>query len=598
MAKKGLCIGINDYPGVGSDLGGCVNDANDFKSALEARGFTVDQLLNDKATARAIDQAMTRLVAGARPGDSIVVTFSCHGSWVPDENADEGDGADEILCPYDIAAGNYISDDRIYEIVQSLAPGARMLIVTDACHSGTMLKRLPDELVGFKRERSDPTEPRPRFLAPSAFLPPDKLARATARALTRTFSAPRPFGGLLLAACQDTESAFDAAFAGRANGVFSYYALRALSELPREATYQQLYDEIRQSLPTRGYPQTPNLLGSEAQKAWQVLEPQGEAEALPVGGPAAAHQPDCPEKPVEAAPVASAGNAGNSGSRSPWSWGDASRRSAVQASPAARASKPSGSNGGNEMGTVAQSAVGTGIARVRWVEDPPQSRRSSPPAQGGSTLAEGQLVTVTNDYDALYKVEGGQLHRLFPNQAEEMGITQNEIMEVDSSVFLTMSVAQTRSRAIGRDLQKYLSSGPRQLGSGHRMQSWVWLQGTTLKVRTITEAYTWFGGWTGGVRIHLFDANQMPLEHEPLHWAYGQDGRAFSDGIRDKWQTVQLPQHVANAAEDILIVHAWEPKVDLLQLAIQVGLKLWELYEKYRQMQHWNYPINSGGDWF
>jgi hypothetical protein len=29
MAKKVLCIGINDYPGTDSDLSGCVNDAND-----------------------------------------------------------------------------------------------------------------------------------------------------------------------------------------------------------------------------------------------------------------------------------------------------------------------------------------------------------------------------------------------------------------------------------------------------------------------------------------------------------------------------------------------------------------------------------------
>jgi hypothetical protein len=26
MSKKALCIGINDYPDVGSDLSGCVND--------------------------------------------------------------------------------------------------------------------------------------------------------------------------------------------------------------------------------------------------------------------------------------------------------------------------------------------------------------------------------------------------------------------------------------------------------------------------------------------------------------------------------------------------------------------------------------------
>ena len=41
MDKRALCIGINDYPGTGSDLAGCVNDANDWAEALAGRGFEV-----------------------------------------------------------------------------------------------------------------------------------------------------------------------------------------------------------------------------------------------------------------------------------------------------------------------------------------------------------------------------------------------------------------------------------------------------------------------------------------------------------------------------------------------------------------------------
>ena len=37
--KQSLHIGINDYPGSGSDLLSCVNDANDWRAALEARNF-------------------------------------------------------------------------------------------------------------------------------------------------------------------------------------------------------------------------------------------------------------------------------------------------------------------------------------------------------------------------------------------------------------------------------------------------------------------------------------------------------------------------------------------------------------------------------
>jgi len=35
--KRSLHIGINNYPGTNMDLAGCVNDANDWRAAMEAR---------------------------------------------------------------------------------------------------------------------------------------------------------------------------------------------------------------------------------------------------------------------------------------------------------------------------------------------------------------------------------------------------------------------------------------------------------------------------------------------------------------------------------------------------------------------------------
>ena len=37
--RTALCIGINDYPGTGSDLAGCVNDAQDWGSSLDQVGL-------------------------------------------------------------------------------------------------------------------------------------------------------------------------------------------------------------------------------------------------------------------------------------------------------------------------------------------------------------------------------------------------------------------------------------------------------------------------------------------------------------------------------------------------------------------------------
>ena len=76
MGKKfALCIGINDYPGTGSDLSGCVNDANDWGKLLSQKGFTVKKLLNKNATRKNILDNLKSLIDKAAKGDSIIFQY-------------------------------------------------------------------------------------------------------------------------------------------------------------------------------------------------------------------------------------------------------------------------------------------------------------------------------------------------------------------------------------------------------------------------------------------------------------------------------------------------------------------------------------------
>ena len=68
MARKALCIGINNYPGTHMDLQGCVNDAQDWAAVLQARGYTVTTLLDKHATKTAMVQAMSDLIGAAGNG--------------------------------------------------------------------------------------------------------------------------------------------------------------------------------------------------------------------------------------------------------------------------------------------------------------------------------------------------------------------------------------------------------------------------------------------------------------------------------------------------------------------------------------------------
>jgi metacaspase-1 len=262
--KKALCIGINNYPGTDSDLLGCVNDANDWKSVLEDRGFAVHLLLDSQATKNAMRQGIQRLVREARSGDIVVVTYSGHGSWIPDTRGDENDARDEVLCPYDIAQNRPLSDDELYDLFADREPDVRIVFISDSCHSGSVSRMLPT------RGRED--EGRARFLPPESFLPSGALRAASAREAHPRNGAPRrPFEGVLLSGCQDTEFSYDADFNQRPNGAFTYFALKSLKSLPTDASYRDWFRAIRAHLPNQRQRQTPNYGGTRSQMAWQVF---------------------------------------------------------------------------------------------------------------------------------------------------------------------------------------------------------------------------------------------------------------------------------------------------------------------------------------
>jgi hypothetical protein len=270
MARFALCIGINDYPGTGSDLSGCVNDANDWAAEFAKRGFSVEKLFNRKATGEGIRKAIAKVIAKAKNRDSVLIQYSGHGSFVPDTDGDEPDGTDECICPYDIRTRGPITDDELFDLFSARTQGARLVMISDSCHSGTVARFAPIATPATMPGRKAPRRI-VRFLPPAVFLSKPEAAKlGLTRALHRS-SPPGRYAALLMAGCQDTEYSYDAWFQGRANGAFTFVALRALKSLPAKAAYRDWYRAIRKALPSQQYPQTPNLYGSSSMKRWKVL---------------------------------------------------------------------------------------------------------------------------------------------------------------------------------------------------------------------------------------------------------------------------------------------------------------------------------------
>lgn len=263
MAKQALCIGINDYPGTDNELSGCVNDAHDWADALTERGYAVTLLLDGQATHAALTQALTQLVKAAVPGGSVVITYSGHGTWVPDSSGDEPDGRDEALCPYDLASAGPLLDDEIRDIFALRAAEARVLLISDSCHSGSVTRGREDDL--------DPDLARARFMPLASWMAPDELPPATTASTTVKRKGLAQSGGdLLLAGCTDKQFSFDTRFKGRPNGAFTYYALKTLRDA-KPRNYDAWFNAIRTYLPSTRLPQNPQMYGSAKMRRAAVL---------------------------------------------------------------------------------------------------------------------------------------------------------------------------------------------------------------------------------------------------------------------------------------------------------------------------------------
>src|SRR5262245_7671127 len=96
-----VCIAIDDYPHP-SSLNGCAADAEAWSDLL-TEVFPYDRskirmLVHKAASRSAILSAIETVVTKAAKDDTVVITASCHGSYIP--------GPDRnlrlVLCPYDI----------------------------------------------------------------------------------------------------------------------------------------------------------------------------------------------------------------------------------------------------------------------------------------------------------------------------------------------------------------------------------------------------------------------------------------------------------------------------------------------------------------
>ncbi|HAC64848.1 MAG TPA: peptidase C14 [Cyanothece sp. UBA12306] len=278
---KGMAINIglnrvdpHAYQGWDGRLNACENDAQAMAAIAQRRGFNSQLLLTENATVAAVRETIRKAALTLNTGDILLLTYSGHGSQVPDLNGDETDNLDETWVLYD----RQMIDDELYSLFRQFKPGVRILLISDSCHSGT-LARVPnfDSAASENSQvRTMPIEFRNRNYYAQQNLY-QQIRRTTARVEENDVDASI----ILLAACQDNQLAYEAGKQGQ----FTQALLDTWNEGQFNQGYVRFHRDISQRMPTYQSPNyykvgSPNL--TFEQQIPFTIDPDAQREYVPI----------------------------------------------------------------------------------------------------------------------------------------------------------------------------------------------------------------------------------------------------------------------------------------------------------------------------
>ena len=229
--RRALLIGSN-YKGTAGELKGCVNDLENIKTVLESNEFKHIHMVADglpsRPTRETILSELKRFLKNGTDDELLYIHFSGHGTQTLSLfDSSESDKMDECICTFeDDKSLKTISDNEMNRIVrENLRKTARLYVVFDCCHSGSML------------------DLRYEYAASAA----DKWRENTA--INDTLDCGHV---VMLSGCRDAQVSIDSVFSTKEGvenqGALTYCLVNALSETQTTLeVYQQIHEQLKEN---------------------------------------------------------------------------------------------------------------------------------------------------------------------------------------------------------------------------------------------------------------------------------------------------------------------------------------------------------------
>ena len=271
--RRALLIAVAEYaPGSSWPALASARDADLLRGVLLRQGFAekdIHTLRDSAATLAGIEQALKMLVEQTQPGDALLIHFSGHGQQVADDNGDEADGYDEALVPYDspmrFQAGVYegerlLRDDalgkHIRSLRQRLGPSGSVLVLLDACHSGTGLRGDAGAAVrGTDQPMADAN-----YQSAHRSLITDRNTVAEGAEPEKAIRGASVVAFFAASAHEANYETRDET--GQRIGSLTYAFCKAFAAAQPNSTYRGLFDQIKMMISSRATLQNPQAEGS------------------------------------------------------------------------------------------------------------------------------------------------------------------------------------------------------------------------------------------------------------------------------------------------------------------------------------------------
>ncbi len=272
--KYALIIAIGKYP----HSGGWPSISSDadvplIVNAMEKQGFTennINILTDANATKQRILDAFAALEKKIKKGDIVYIHYSGHGQQIYDSKtdgtADEIDGLDEALVPYDADAylkpgiyegENHLRDDLmgllIAKLRNKLGKDGQLFVTLDSCHSGSMTR-------GGKARGGKPAMVPPNWSAPKLSADDkEKLSQEVTRGKYENVPVKSDAAPYVIISGA-TEDELNYEYQG--TGSLSYAFSKVMENLEKGNTYRQLFAAIAANMNIIAPNQKPTIEGN------------------------------------------------------------------------------------------------------------------------------------------------------------------------------------------------------------------------------------------------------------------------------------------------------------------------------------------------